>query len=328
MKNENDHIIDVEENTTEDTRPTEVPQISIERDSSVPVPVAKSTSLIVEDKIAPAKVKKNLLLWAIAIPSFIILIMVMTTLWITGVFKFSGEDSSERKAMEQNIDELSDAYVPSATGTIQKTDSLLGVAMDMYPLEGLRASLEREFPDTADSSLVLFMRSADYHPDGRALGPVIIEGVASENKANADREGYVAISASGRPAIGISRDEAIEDWAKENQGDFFRQMVLLNDGELPREFLLKGKVERCAIASDVEGKLYYIVTRHKESMYDFADAMREYGFVDAVYITGGNGYSFYRDPTGHSHLNQPTKEKIEKYTTQPLPQPLLVFRNK
>ncbi len=252
----------------------------------------------------------------------------MAALWIAGTLRLSYADPSEQEATKQNIAELSDAYKPSATGTTQQTDSILGVAMDMYPLEGLRASLEREFPDTADSSLVLFMRSADYHPDGRALGPVIIDGVASEDKANADRAGYVALSASGRPTIGISRYDAIEDWAKENQGDFFRQMVLLNDGELPREFLLKGKVERCAIASDIEGKLYYIVTRHKESMYDFADAMREYGFVNAVYITGGNGYSFYRDPQGHAHMNQPTKEKIEKYATQPLPQPLLIFRNK
>ncbi len=326
MKNENDHIIDVEDCSTEDTRPTEVPQISIERDNSESEAMRKSVPMVVEEKFTPSKAKNNHWVWAIAIPSVIILIMA--ALWIAGILKFSNADPSERDAIQQNIEVLSDEYHPNARGTTQQTDSILGVAMDMYPLEGLNASLEREFPDTADSSLVLFMRSADYHPDGRALGPVIIDGEGSENKANADREGYVAISASGRPTIGISNDDAIEIWAIENQGDFFRQMVLLNDGELPREFLLKGKVERAAIASDVEGKLYYIVTRHKESMYDFADAMREYGFVNAVYITGGNGYTFYRDLAGHSHMNQPTKEKIEKYAIQPLRQPLLVFRNK
>lgn len=326
MKNENDHIIDVEERSTEDTRPTEVPQISIERDNSDSEAVRAAVPMVVEENNALGRGKKKLWVWVIAIPTVIIL--TIAALWIAGVLKFSSVDPSERKVTEQNIAELSDEYRPSAKGTTQQTDSILGVAMDMYPLEGLSASLEREFPDTADSSLVLFMRSADYHPDGRALGPVIIDGVGSENKTNASREGYVAISASGRPTIGISRDDAIENWAKENQGDFFRQMVLLNDGELPREFLLKGKVERCAIASDVKGKLYYIVTRHKESMYDFADAMREYGFVNAIYITGGNGYSFHRDSSGHAHMNQPTKEKIEKYATQPLPQPLLIFRNK
>lgn len=326
MKNENDHIIDVEDRSTEDTRPTEVPQISIESDNSDRDAVRAAVPMVVEENNAPARGQKNLWVWAIAIPTVIIL--TIAALWIAGILKFSSVDPSARKVTEQNIEKLSYDYQPSAKGTIQQTDSILGVDMDMYPLEGLRASLEGEFPDTADSSLVLFMRSADYHPDGRSLGPVVVDGISTENKAIASRDGYILVSASGRPAIGISQDETPEKWAKENKGDFFRQMVLLDDGQLPREFLLKGKVERCAIASDVEGKLYYIVTRRKESMYDFADAMREYGFVNAVYITGGNGYSFYRDPAGHAHMNQPTLEKIEKYTIQPLPQPLLVFRNK
>ena len=68
--------------------------------------------------------------------------------------------------------------------------------------------------------------------------------------------------------------------------------------------------------------------RHgRESMYDFADALREYGFVDAVYMTGGNAYSFHRDSAGNSHVNSATLEKIGKYGSRPLPQPLLVLRS-
>ena len=33
-------------------------------------------------------------------------------------------------------------------------------------------------------------------------------------------------------------------------------------------------------------------------MYDFADALLEYGFTDAIYITGGNDRCFYRDRNG------------------------------
>ena len=29
----------------------------------------------------------------------------------------------------------------------------------------------------------------------------------------------------------------------------------------------------------------FFATRHKETLWDFADALREYGFIDAIYIT-------------------------------------------
>ena len=41
--------------------------------------------------------------------------------------------------------------------------------------------------------------------------------------------------------------------------------------------------------------------RHKETLWDFADALREYGFIDAIYITGGYDYGFYRTADGERH---------------------------
>ena len=48
-------------------------------------------------------------------------------------------------------------------------------------------------------------------------------------------------------------------------------------------------------------RLYFISTRNKETLWDFADALREYGFIDAIYITGGTDYGFYRDKAGTRH---------------------------
>jgi hypothetical protein len=59
-------------------------------------------------------------------------------------------------------------------------------------------------------------------------------------------------------------------------------------------------VERCAIGR-IADRLYYVTTRHKETMWSFADALREYGFIDAIYITGGDDYSYYRDREGVRH---------------------------
>ena len=202
----------------------------------------------------------------------------------------------------------------------------MGVAFDMYSLSGLRGSLEAEIPDTADRSLVLFMRSADYHPDGSIEGSFVMDGRRLKSKSRIERSGYVALSSEGRPVIGISSSDKVAEEMEDTKGDFFRQFVLLGDGELPRNFYLHGKVERSAIGRMADGSLHYIRTRHKETMYDFADALREYGIVDAVYITGGNSYDFFRTTDGRACVSEKLKEKLEKYKTDTLPTPLLVFR--
>ena len=318
MKTENERIIDVCEDPVDDSRPTEIPEISIER-------YAEHHS---EEVAAGARRGGKV----IGIRFWIGVAAVVAVLAVAGIFFFSdrwhvvGGDAG-RKRMLDNIAVLSGEYTPSSEGVSPMTDSILDVTMDIYPLAGLKASLEWEFPDTADRSLVMFMRSVDYLPDGRALGSIVVDGIGSDSKSARCRDGYVALSSQGRTVIGISSEDDIEEWTRKNKGSFFRQMVLLDDGELPRDFVLKGKVERGAIASAVDGTLYYIVTRERESMYDFADALREYGFVDAVYMTGGNTYSFHRDSTGNFHVNTATLEKIRKYDTIPLNQPLLVFRS-
>ena len=72
-----------------------------------------------------------------------------------------------------------------------------------------------------------------------------------------------------------------------------RQFILVSDGAIPSRFFLHGKIERRAIGR-IYDQLYFIATRHKETLWDFADALREYGFIDAFYITGGADYVFYR----------------------------------
>ncbi len=303
MKNETKEIIiDVNEESVNDSRPTDIPQISIERGPQAGKSPRRLSRLVIT------------------------LICVAALGLLAAFFALATKRSSSGIYPRENLQTLNADYHPTAVGTECFSDTILGVPMNIFPLSGLRASLEGDLPDPGDSTLVLFMRSADYRPDGTAMGPLVADGEYSDWKAAKLRDGYVAVSPAGRAVIGVYSGDEVEKWAVKNGGDFFRQQVLLVDGELPRDFLLRGKVERAAIASAVNGQLFYVVTHGRESMYDFADALREYGFVNAVYMTGGNAYSFYRDPQGRAHLNQPTEEKLEKYRTQPLPQPLLVFR--
>lgn len=202
---------------------------------------------------------------------------------------------------EENIEKLQSGDTLTAAketpGVVHTQDSILGVALDFYALHGVSASLEWQEPDTLDRSVFLYCRSADHKADSLYLGSLVVGG--EEKPAYEGRLGYMAM-ADGRYVIGVSASDAVKDYVAERGGSFFRQMVLLSNGVLPNDFKLHGKVERKAIARIGE-RYYFVVTRSKETMWDFADALREYGFLDAIYITGGDNYSYYRTADGQKH---------------------------
>lgn len=198
---------------------------------------------------------------------------------------------------EQNIEKLKKPVKKEAPEVVMSSDSILGVAMDFYAIHGLKVSIEFEEPDTADTSVFLYSRCADHTADGRYLGSLVAEGV--EKQSDRSRLGYMAM-ADGNMVIGISRSEKVKDYVLERGGSFFRQFILVSNGMIPSRFFLHGKVERRAIGR-IDNQLYYIATRHKETLWDFADALREYGFTDAIYITGGDNYCFYRSKDGVRH---------------------------
>jgi hypothetical protein len=104
----------------------------------------------------------------------------------------------------------------------------------------------------------------------------------------------------GNAQIGISRSPKIRKHIIENSGSMFRQMALVSAGtRCDEQFVLKGKVSRCAYARDIEGNLYFVETVDAETLYGFADALIEYGFADAIYITGGSQPDrFFRSEDG------------------------------
>ncbi|MBQ9645585.1 MAG: hypothetical protein IJV24_04405 [Prevotella sp.] len=197
----------------------------------------------------------------------------------------------------ENIAKLKAPLVNETPEVVMTSDSILGVALDLYAIHGLQASLSLEEPDTADTSVYLYCRSADHKVDETYLGSLVVEG--EEKAADRSRLGYMAM-ADGRMVIGVSRSEKVKDYVASRGGSFFRQFILVSDGVIPSRFYLHGKVERRAIGR-IDDTLYYIATRNKETLWDFADALREYGFIDAIYITGGTDYCFYRSADGQLH---------------------------
>ena len=198
---------------------------------------------------------------------------------------------------EQNIAKLQQPAKQEAPEVVMTSDSILGVAMDFYAIHGLKASIEFNEPDTADASIYLYCRSADYTANGKYLGSLVVDG--EEHQSDRSRLGYMAMLGNNS-VIGISRSEKVKDFVEERGGSIFRQFILVSDGTIPSRFFLHGKVERRAIGR-IDDQLYFIATRHKETLWDFADALREYGFIDAIYITGGADYVFYRSKDGVRH---------------------------
>lgn len=213
---------------------------------------------------------------------------------------------------EQNIAKLKVSPrgdLEGAPEVVMTSDSILGVALNFYELCGLKAEVTLQEPDTTDTSIYLYSRCADYGKNGSYLGSMVMNG--KEMQQDRSRLGYCAM-ANDNIVIGVARDEDVKDYAIERGGSFFRQFILVSNGVLPNKFHLHGKVERRGLGRIGE-KLYYIETRHAETMWDFADALREYGFIDAIYITGGADYSFYRTADGTRHdigdpTNYPHKE--------------------
>ena len=267
----------------------EVPIIIIERDEQ---PQSKE---IVTKVVAPSKKQK----WLKRFLAFAV-VGCMIVAAIAGYYFWNyyyNIGVSVSVSPEQNIEKLKKPVKKEIPQVVMTSDSILGVAMDFYAIHGLKASIEFEEPDTADTSVFLYSRCADHTADGRYLGSLVAEG--KEYQSDQTRLGYMAM-ADGNMVIGISRSEKVKDYVLERGGSFFRQFILVSNGTIPSRFFLHGKVERRAIGR-IDNQLYYIATRYKETLWDFADALREYGFIDAIYITGGADYIFYRNKGGVKH---------------------------
>lgn len=223
---------------------------------------------------------------------------------------------------EENITKLAKPYAHDGKSDIVlSSDSIFGVALNMYELKNLKAEISLTEPDSTDTSVWMYSRSADHTSDNKYIGSLVMQG--RELSTDNSRLGYCAM-ANGNVVIGISRSDKVKDYAMEQGGSFFRQFILVSNGILPSKFHLHGKVERRALARMSDDRLFYIESRHPETMWDFADALREYGFADAIYITGGNCHSFYRTSDGKPHsigdMNQHPHPEYKKIV------PWLVFK--
>ncbi|MBO5815670.1 MAG: hypothetical protein J6R30_06105 [Bacteroidales bacterium] len=193
--------------------------------------------------------------------------------------------------------------MPGSAGVSIQHQAVMGVKMKIYALNGLKAHFTDTVPDYSDSSIYFITRSSDYrikNDQKHIIGDYIVNGkIIAESLW---RAGFMSVI-DGNVQIGVSRSPKIRKHIAENSGSMFRQIALVSAGtRCDEQFVLKGKVTRCAYARDIEGNLYFVETENPETLYGFADALIEYGFADAIYITGGSQKEcFYRSEDGTAH---------------------------
>lgn len=199
------------------------------------------------------------------------------------------------------IRDLEKMPTDSLQGVTMKIDSLYGVSMRLYELHRLIPTLSRTAPSDSDSTVCLVTHGWDFYWDEnheyKYIGDFIYQG--KEYATGHSKAGFVAI-VGDKWQIGIGQDDSIKEYVKAHDGSMFRQFALVSAGQIcEKQFALKGKVTRCALARKAgSATIWYVETIHKESLYDFAQALADYGFTDAIYLTGGNnGNTFYRTPS-------------------------------
>lgn len=275
------------ENLNDLNREPEIPEFIIENDDDECAPIATGR---------PEKEGKKWLRRALKALAISVMVIIAFCAFKAWDYYFNiGVPVSTTPG--ENIKKLQMQPIKETAEVILSSDSILGVALDFYAIHGLRAGIEFQEPDTADTSVFLYSRSADHQADGQYLGSLVVDG--EERQTDRDRLGYMGM-VGNQMVIGVSRSDKVKDYCVEKGGCFFRQFVLVSNGVIPNSFSLHGKVERRAIGRK-DNMLYYIATRHEETLWDFADALREYGFIDAIYITGGCDYGYYRTSDGERH---------------------------
>ena len=257
-----------------------------------------------EDMTPSLANKKKFFSWQRAALAVIILLLLAICAWLGwGYYQHhrwavNFEYPVSRSSVQIITDLNKTGQIKGDSVHVFTADSIDGVTMRFYNLAGLKASMSREMPADSDSSVVLVTQGWDYYFDDAKqyhfLGDFVYNGKSLARGTG--KAGLVAFTKNGWQ-MGISQEDSVRDYIISQGASMFRQFALVSAGQIClKQFALKGKVHRRALARKPgDATAYYVETVNKESLYDFAEALADYGFIDAVYLTGVNdGNTFYR----------------------------------
>lgn len=246
-----------------------------------------------------------------AIIIFIIIAVILTLAFLYFCFlQKNNHDNSNIEQTQENITELQTLKTENTNSSINiSNDSINDVPLLILALHNLKPELQIGLPDTTDQSTVLALPAADIRKDNQEIvGDFILQG--NEISRGKRKVGYCSII-EGKLEIGISTDNNIKDICLDKQGSLFRQYILVFEGKIQKN-ILKGKSYRRALIVQ-NNQTYIIISKKRESLYDFSEAISDLGFQDAIYLVGGDSFGFYRNNNGEMNLiGKPENEQYPK----------------
>lgn len=220
-----------------------------------------------------------------------LVLLAGSVVWFVRNSEEGDEMEGQILEMEQQMVAPADSLPRGASSLALSIDSINDVKMRIYALNGLSAGLSFDLPDKGDTTVFLVVPAADIRRDnGGIVGDFVLRG---ERLARGKRKsGYCAVL-DGQVVLGSATDDEVMERCVREKGDFFRQYPLVINGEI-QENRLKGKALRRALARQGDN-LYFVESCNRESVYDFAEALADFGFSEALYLVGGNTYGWWRE---------------------------------
>lgn len=263
------------------------------------------------------------ILWAAI--SLVVVLAIVLTFILTRQLSYPHPPILPASSTEmQNINRLMAPVDTLGEASINVTeDSINGVSLVFYRLDNLKAELSFTAPADTDSTVYLYTRCADYRADNRKiLCDCVIEGEQISEGNN--RSGYFA-SVRGNMVIGVALTDSVKKLCEDYDGYYFRQFAIVSKS-LKGDVRLKGKKFRRALAFQKPDSYYVIESKRRESLHDFTEAIEDYGFTDAIFLTGGDDYSYWRDRNKTIHpIGNPSHRDVGSKNSPLL---YLIFKSK
>lgn len=211
---------------------------------------------------------------------------------VAGLLLYSDNNVDEKVDYMEDHIKVHDVASNHIEGSMSVSlDSINNVAFSMYNLKNPQVTLQTFAPSPQDTNLLLAVPAADYRRDnGMMVGDFVLNG--EQLSRGQRKKGYFAL-VDNKYTIGNSETTEMRDYCKACDGNFFRQYILVWDGEAQMN-QLKGKAKRRAIGQ--KGDEWIVVeTTHRESLYDFSEALADYGFSTALHLVGGVTTMMWRE---------------------------------
>lgn len=240
--------------------------------------------------------RKRILRWCVGSFMIVVVLFSIYSLYnkdrnVTSVLKETCS-GKEEFFMQTNVREVAAIATCVSPSIFMFSDTVNDVPMQFFVLDGMAAQLFKGMPSIQDTTLLFVLPAADVRKDNREIVcDFVLDGHRySKGKR---KEGYCALL-DGQLFLGTSTTDTLMNYCILHHGSFFRQYMLVSRGRICPN-VLKGKSLRRAVAKKKgDSHVYIVLSWQRESLYDFSEALADYGMYNALYLPGGDAYAYYR----------------------------------